>query len=143
MEDIMTAPEENPGPTLQNITEDLNKTANKHRKAREDMNNGADIWAMKRDRYRKEIRAKKVEADAVKKQRDAFRMNSGGFNYSGGAAASQEKLNKLYEEMDKLNAAAEEAHNNFVLCKEAADIEHKKFVEVIEKIRQTRDNLSD
>ena len=45
--------------------------------------------------------------------------------------------------MDKLNAAAEEAHTNIVLCKEAADIEHKKFVEVIEKIRQTRDNLSD
>ena len=61
----MTAPEENPAPTLQNITEDLNKIANKHRKAREDMNNGADIWAMKRDRYRKEIRANKVEADAV------------------------------------------------------------------------------
>ena len=107
------------------------------------MNNGADIWAMKRDRYQKEIRAKRTEANAVKQQRDAFRMNSGGFNYSGGAAASQEKLNKLYEEMDKLNVAAEEAHKNFVLCKEAADIEHKQFVEIIQKIRETRDNLSD
>ena len=139
----MTAPAENPGPTLQDITEELNKEANKHRKARDDMNNGADIWAMKRDRYQKEIRAKRTEANAVKQQRDPFRMNSGGFNYSGGAAASQEKLNKLYEEMDKLNVAAEEAHKNFVLCKEAADIEHKQFVEIIQKIRETRDNLSD
>ena len=64
----MTAPAENPGPTLQDITEELNKEANKHRKARDDMNNGADIWAMKRDRYQKEIRAKRTVANAVKQQ---------------------------------------------------------------------------
>lgn len=133
-----------PGPTLKEITGDISKGANKHRNNRDDMHKSAEVWAMKRDRIQKQIREKRDMANAVKKQRDAYRLESGGkYNYTGGAGAAQEKLNKIYEEIDALNKTAEEAHQNFVLCKEAADIEHKKFVEALQKIRETRDDLSD
>ena len=77
-----------------------------------------------------------ARAEAEEHHKKVVKMSAAG-------QANHEKMCQLMDDASKLRDEAQVCHEQFLACREAADSEHARFVEVLKKIEVLRDNLPD
>jgi len=63
--------------------------------------------------------------------------------YNTSGQAIHEKMHLLFDEADKLRQEAQVCHEQYLDCKKAADAEHERYIQVVKRINNVKDNLPD
>lgn len=112
--------------------DDFNNSAREAKEKREEWN---DKFILMRERRNME------EADMAKDEANKYHQKVMKNSHNGQIA--HEKMMQLSKEADTIRAEAESYHEKFLDCRKAADLEHVRYIETIQKIEELKDNLPD
>ncbi|MBR1452071.1 MAG: hypothetical protein IJ592_01055 [Candidatus Methanomethylophilaceae archaeon] len=131
---------------LQEKAKRLSSEARSLKAQRDDYNLTASEMRQKRDEWNDKARTMRErgglgDISGAKQMADTYHQKMVKANDSG--QLIHEKMHQLFEDADKLRAEAQVCHEQYLDCKKAADAEHEKFIQVVKRINNVKDNLPD
>ena len=131
---------------LQQRARELSSQAQVYRKKRDECNAAARDAKAKREECNDraaQIRARGGVGDIDGARSQAQEHHAAVVKMSADGQANHEKMCQLMDEAAKLRDEAQVCHEQHLTCKAAADSEHRKFEEILQRIKDMRDNLPD
>ena len=113
---------------------------------RDDYNLTASEMRQKRDEWNDKAKTMRErgglgDINGAKQMADTYHQKMVKANTSGQLV--HEKMHQLFDEADKLRQEAQVCHEQYLDCKKAADLEHEKYIQVVKRINNVKDNLPD
>ncbi len=131
---------------LQQRARELSEQARAYREKRDECNAAAREAKQKREECNDraaQIRARGGNGDIDGARAEAEEHHKRVVKMSATGQANHEKMCQLLDEASALRDQAQVCHEQFLACKAAADSEHARFVEVLKRIENLKNELPD
>ena len=126
----------------------LERDVENKKEERDSLNESANGWRIERESLNAEVKKTIAEANEYREERDEYNWKVKDAKERGDysevranaelAQAAHDMMKSLYDRADSLRKDADDAHNNFIECKEDADIAHKEFLELIQIAKESK-----